>query len=330
MRSILLLAAAAFLLGCHSRSEDAGDAEAGKPAIVRFSIGRSGAPALRTETAFSAWTPEAASGGTLTWAEVARVLAKACGNAALAPPEAAPTNDGKLPIHLILRWNPTAGKCKVYVGPVLCNYNDMGLERASSLIERNLTSEATSDLMIAAENEVPCKWVVSSAQMAKDRVPGKAILSTPHSFPDDADFTSALESSPAVEPKDGRSPDANLQCLLHPDAPYGALARLLLVSARHGVRRVLIGSAPGALYPFALSTGGASEGGETTPEVIGRERTTSSAVDMGLLWLKNHQSADGRWSSAGFETRCATDKGKCGGAGSGSDWETRGSPCSPS
>ena len=314
MRRILATAAAATLLGCLTGIAVAGDAEAGKQVIVRFSLGPGGEPAILSESAFTAWTPEAGPGVALRWAEAVRDLAKACGNAPLAPPEPVPANDGKFPIRLGLRWNPTILKCKFYIGQVLCNYDDEGLRRASAKIELVVTNGPASDLIVDAGNDVPCRWIVSSAQMIKGRIPGKAMLPAPASFPDDADFTSALESAPAVEPKDGRLPDATLRCLLHPAAPYGALVRLLSASARFGVRHVLIGSAPETLYPFTLSTGGDPADGARR----------AGTVRKGLEWLKNHQNADGRWSSAGFEAQCAADKGKCGGAGSGSDWETTG------
>jgi hypothetical protein len=72
----------------------------------------------------------------------------------------------------------------------------------------------------------------------------------------------------------------------------------------------------------AGGTLGGRFGGKRTLRAYGGGRHTESAVMMGLVWLKNHQSPDGSWSSASFPSNCK--KGTCDGAGTGSDWETTG------
>ena len=68
--------------------------------------------------------------------------------------------------------------------------------------------------------------------------------------------------------------------------------------------RILGGGGPGK-GGFGQD-GGGGPGGSPPPE-------TKEAVDAALLWLKNHQSPDGRWDADGFSVQCK--KNTCSGAG---------------
>jgi hypothetical protein len=319
MRRILGFVVATCLLVCLSGIASAGDAEAGKPVIVRLSLGRGGEPAILSEAAFAAWTPESAPPVAERWPDLVKKLAAACGAAPLAAPEPAPENTAKLPIRLLLRWNPTILRCKVYVGQVLCNYGDEGMLRASAKIESIVQEGNAANLLVDAGSDLPCSWVVAAGRMAKGRIldkrriPGNVLIAVSDSFPFDAEFTAALESVPSVEPKEGRLPGVVLHCVLHPDAPFGALDRILAASARFGVRTFLLGSAPETLYTFSLSSGAPGGSKMDVLTAMGGGRHTESAVMMGLVWLKNHQSEDGRWSCSKFNGACK--KGMCTGAG---------------
>ncbi len=63
--------------------------------------------------------------------------------------------------------------------------------------------------------------------------------------------------------------------------------------------------------------GGKGGGGPSTlkgkPGDNGLPRTPDAAVDAALVWLKNHQAADGSWDSDGFQARCKN--GACEGVG---------------
>ncbi len=68
----------------------------------------------------------------------------------------------------------------------------------------------------------------------------------------------------------------------------------------------VIGIAGGAGVGF-----GGRRGGRRNLRSGGGGRNTQSAVDLGLEWLKNHQSADGHWDPAAFESQCKLNR--CGG-----------------
>ncbi|MHC4778023.1 MAG: hypothetical protein ACYTFG_05530 [Planctomycetota bacterium] len=61
-------------------------------------------------------------------------------------------------------------------------------------------------------------------------------------------------------------------------------------------------------------------GGRRNLRAYGGGRHTESAVLMGLIWLKNHQSPDGTWSCDLFMKNCK--KGTCAGGGESSEYDT--------
>jgi biopolymer transport protein ExbD len=69
-----------------------------------------------------------------------------------------------LPARVLLRWNPTIGRCKVYVGQVLCNYDEEGLRRALQRV-REIKQTGVKDAEIDASGDVPMHWVVQALNM---------------------------------------------------------------------------------------------------------------------------------------------------------------------
>ena len=70
----------------------------------------------------------------------------------------------KLPIRILLRWNPTINKCKIYVGQVLCNYNEEGISRALTKVKQ-IKQTGADKAEIDAGGDVPMFWVVQSLNM---------------------------------------------------------------------------------------------------------------------------------------------------------------------
>jgi biopolymer transport protein ExbD len=70
----------------------------------------------------------------------------------------------KLPVRVLLRWNPTINKCKIYVGQVLCNYNDEGISRALQKVKQ-IKQTGADKAEIDAGADVPMSWVVQSLNM---------------------------------------------------------------------------------------------------------------------------------------------------------------------
>ena len=70
----------------------------------------------------------------------------------------------KLPVRVLLRWNPTINKCKIYVGQVLCNYNDEGITRALQKVKQ-IKQTGADKAEIDAGGDVPMYWVVQSLNM---------------------------------------------------------------------------------------------------------------------------------------------------------------------
>ncbi|MHC4777732.1 MAG: ExbD/TolR family protein [Planctomycetota bacterium] len=69
-----------------------------------------------------------------------------------------------LPVRVVLRWNPTIQRCKVYVGQVLCNYDDAGISRARSRVKA-IKQTGTDTAEIDASGDVPMHWVVQTLDM---------------------------------------------------------------------------------------------------------------------------------------------------------------------
>ncbi|MHC4597460.1 MAG: ExbD/TolR family protein [Planctomycetota bacterium] len=69
-----------------------------------------------------------------------------------------------LPVRVVLRWNPTIRRCKVYVGQVLCNYDDQGIERALRKVKQ-IKQTGTDKAEIDAGGDVPMGWVVQALNM---------------------------------------------------------------------------------------------------------------------------------------------------------------------
>jgi len=68
------------------------------------------------------------------------------------------------PCRVLLRWNPEIGRCKVYVGQVLCNYDDEGLRRALQRV-RLIKQTGSGASEIDAGGDVPMVWVVQTLNM---------------------------------------------------------------------------------------------------------------------------------------------------------------------
>ncbi|MHC4597462.1 MAG: ExbD/TolR family protein [Planctomycetota bacterium] len=69
-----------------------------------------------------------------------------------------------LPVRVVLRWNPTIRRCKVYVGQVLCNYDRPGIERAFRRV-RQIMQTDTDTAEIDAGGDVPMHWIVQTVDM---------------------------------------------------------------------------------------------------------------------------------------------------------------------
>jgi biopolymer transport protein ExbD len=69
-----------------------------------------------------------------------------------------------LPVRVVLRWNPTIRRCKVYVGQVLCNYDDQGISRALQKVKQ-IKQTGTDKAEIDAGGDVPMEWVVQALNM---------------------------------------------------------------------------------------------------------------------------------------------------------------------
>ncbi|MHC5079837.1 MAG: ExbD/TolR family protein [Planctomycetota bacterium] len=69
-----------------------------------------------------------------------------------------------LPVRVVLRWNPTIKRCKVYVGQVLCNYDDQGIQRALKKVQQ-IKATGTDKAEIDAGGDVPMAWVVQALNM---------------------------------------------------------------------------------------------------------------------------------------------------------------------
>ncbi|MHC4777731.1 MAG: ExbD/TolR family protein [Planctomycetota bacterium] len=75
-----------------------------------------------------------------------------------------PPVDMELPVRVVLRWNPSIGRCKFYVGQVLCNYDKQGLGRARTKVRKVLAVGARK-AEIDASGDVPMDWVVRTLDM---------------------------------------------------------------------------------------------------------------------------------------------------------------------
>ncbi|MHC5039003.1 MAG: biopolymer transporter ExbD [Planctomycetota bacterium] len=69
-----------------------------------------------------------------------------------------------LPIRVVLRWNPTIQRCKVYVGQVLCNYDDQGISRAFRRVQQ-VRQTGVNTAEIDSGGDVPMEWVVKTLNM---------------------------------------------------------------------------------------------------------------------------------------------------------------------
>jgi biopolymer transport protein ExbD len=68
------------------------------------------------------------------------------------------------PLRVLLRWNPQIGRCKIYVGQVLCNYDEEGMRRALQRV-RMLKQTGTTTAEIDAGGDVPMFWIVQALNM---------------------------------------------------------------------------------------------------------------------------------------------------------------------
>jgi hypothetical protein len=70
----------------------------------------------------------------------------------------------KFPIRIVLRWNPSIQKCKVYVGQILCNYDDQGIRKAKELVAQ-ITDRGVDTAEIDGRGDVPMHWVMEALDM---------------------------------------------------------------------------------------------------------------------------------------------------------------------
>lgn len=77
-------------------------------------------------------------------------------------------------------------------------------------------------------------------------------------------------------------------------------------------RNIGLGGGAGGMF-------GGRFGGRKNLRALGGSKATESAVQSGLLWLKRHQSPDGKWDADNFTQNCGKEAkfpGSCGGTGS--------------
>ncbi|MHC5038974.1 MAG: hypothetical protein ACYTHM_16825 [Planctomycetota bacterium] len=79
-------------------------------------------------------------------------------------PVSSEAKEQNLPIRLVLRWNPTIKRCKVYVGQVLCNYDGKGIARAKKLIAQ-ITQRGVNTAEIDGGGDVPMFWILEALDM---------------------------------------------------------------------------------------------------------------------------------------------------------------------
>ncbi len=73
-------------------------------------------------------------------------------------------DDKTLPVRVVLRWNTEIRRCKVYVGEVLCNYDEDGISRALQRVLR-IKQGGVARAEIDAGGDVPMRWVVRALNM---------------------------------------------------------------------------------------------------------------------------------------------------------------------
>jgi hypothetical protein len=73
-------------------------------------------------------------------------------------------DSSRLPIRIVLRMNPNNRKCKVYVGQVLCNYDDQGIGKAGKLV-KEIVEKGVNTAEIDAGGDVPMHWVLEALDM---------------------------------------------------------------------------------------------------------------------------------------------------------------------
>lgn len=177
----------------------------------------------------------------LEGADLAMTVAEACRNAPKERGDRADGEDGPrltgrdLPARLILRWNDTIGKCKVYVGQVLCNYDELGLERARGKMEEAFDGGAKR-IEVDAGDDVPMRWVLEAIRLAQAFDPTGPDFTASQSAFDRApmDLETYLE-----ETEGGRLfPDVAVQAHVDPATPWLDVATLMMICARSGLYRI--------------------------------------------------------------------------------------------
>ncbi|MHC5038277.1 MAG: hypothetical protein ACYTHM_13260 [Planctomycetota bacterium] len=284
----------------------------GKNPTVRLAIGPEGGVRIFDKTAFGEWSwdrtpdPGPPIDVEATWVKTVRLVMETALKAPRDTQTPEKTPAATMPIMIHLRWNPAVKKCKVYVGRVLCNYDVQGIERAGKKIEEIL-AKGQYDVAVSAGEDVPAKWVLAALDMASKKKP-RRILFLPPSIGIDLAFENILALFPPFDPQKGRPPRAEVLCVIHPDAPFKAIGRLLLTCVEAGISDIKVGSSAKTLIPVSDY-----KPGRSNLLAGGGSRRTESAVYLGMIWLREHQNPDGSWSCRDFSKTCK--HGSCGGAG---------------
>ncbi|GEM_PF-858912 len=93
-------------------------------------------------------------------------LAEACRKAPREHPEV-PEVRHTAPIRIVLRWNPVLERCKVYLGPILCNYDEKGLARARGKVDQ-LRMAGAQVAEIDGGGDVPLRWILAAYRMVRE------------------------------------------------------------------------------------------------------------------------------------------------------------------
>ncbi|MHC4600682.1 MAG: prenyltransferase/squalene oxidase repeat-containing protein, partial [Planctomycetota bacterium] len=224
---------------------------------------------------------EAAQGERLNWREVPGVLAAACEKAPME--RVGPGSPGgglqnykieemKLPVRIVLRWNPTIKRCKVYVGQVLCNYDERGIERALQKVKQ-IKQTGVYPAEIDAGGDVPVRWVIEAFRMLV-----RADM-------EEINFTGRVnplggKASPKEVPKFIQQkkeglflPDVTVEVLFKRGTEFRYVQALMQLCARMGIYKIKVGDFPGEMLDFSLPTDmGMGENGPWSRDVFENEK----------------------------------------------------------
>ncbi|MHC5078756.1 MAG: hypothetical protein ACYTHN_07035, partial [Planctomycetota bacterium] len=149
------------------------------------------------------------------------------------------------------RWNPTIEKCKVYVGMVLCNYDEPGITRAAVKI-RQIIMTGSNRAEIDAADDVPVHWFLEALKMLRDNGLEDIQFSAPVSLQNWAELSNAVDSVAKLAGRDGTLPDVEIRCLLSKDAPFKHVAGLMLLCSHLGIGNLRLGIHPKKMVKATL------------------------------------------------------------------------------